>query len=274
MKKVLRFFEMFLAGILLVCFVLMLSLSNLILKKDTLKKELDDFEVYAEVNKEIKNGVKEEFGKEFNNYPELRNKFNDMVNYVFNEETLRKITDNLLDQVFELKNIKDLDLQIIVKEYRSNIDNYLEKEKIKLPTSISNHIDDVFNIEEIEKITDENFYIFPYIRDYRDIVKTLVYLPLIVAVIIMGLALIISKEKFKVIYKPLLFSGIILLILNLFSNFVLRYFDYNSASLRVVIMTIRDKLFNTIDCFTIGFLIIGTGLVITETIIDKKKDNE
>lgn len=274
MRKVLRFFEMLLVGILLICFVLMLSLSNLIMNKNTFKNELDEFNVYKEVNNEIKKDIKEEFKNEFNNYPELNGKLDDMVNYVFTEDTLRKITDNLLDQIYGLKNIKDFDLQIIVNEYRSNIDNYLAKEKIKLPSDISKHIDEALNIENIEKVTDEDFYVFPYIRDYRGIVKTAVYIPLIVAVVLMGIALIISKEKFKVVYKPLLFSGIILLILKFFSDFVLRYFDYESESLKTVVMSLKNRLFNTVDCFTIGFLIVGIGLVITEVIIKKKKEKE
>ena len=277
MRKVLRFFEIVIVGLLLTAFVVTKSVSNMVLDKTTVKKTLDEAGIYEKISNEIRKSLHEELDQVFSKYPNMGVDLDDIIDNTLSEDVLRKETDFVLDSIYDYDEKIELDPKIMAEDYRKNLDKYLKEKNITLPQEINAEINKLLDTTELEKIdiSDYTSDFKVYMNDYKtviDLVHVGIYIILITALLIMGFAVIISKEKLKVIYKPLIFAGVLLLIIRVCGNraFDILDFEANNEALSGFIDAARKVLFTGITKYIVCFLGIGLGLMGYKIVTDKK----
>ena len=274
MRKVLRFIEIVIVGLLLVAFVVSKVTFNAILDKDNLKLELKNADVYNKINKEIRKNATEELRNVFNKYPTISNKLDDMLDATLTDDILEKQTESVLDQFYKGKKNIEIDPNILVTGYKSNLDKYLVNNNINLPKEVDDKIDSMLDEIKINKIDISSYTddFIPNFDTYVFLIRSAINLTLMVAVIIMGIAVCVSKEKFNVVYKPLLFAGIFLLIIRFGGIVVLNTIDYSSGeNIKSVVLSVRNILFKGMDKYIIAFIVLGIGLLAVKLVINKRK---
>lgn len=274
MRKVLRFFEIIIVGLLLTAYVLLKFTVDMVSDKDTVKEGLNNSGIYEVVTDEFRKEIHKELDDEFSKYPELNVDLDEMIDKTLDEKILKDETNYIIDSLYSDSDKVELDPNILIDGYRKNLNEYLEKENIELPKEINDSIDELLSNQEIEKI-DISDYTKEYketIGEYKsviDILKTVTYSIGISALVIMGIAIVLSKEKLKVVYKPLLFSSALLIIGRI--SLEMLKIEANDEFAKKIIDSGKNLLFKYCDRYIFVFLVVGTALLVTRILQGKKE---
>ena len=278
MRKILRFFEMIIVGLLLTLFVITKLTSNIVLDKNTVKKQLEDAGIYEYMSKEIKKSIHNELDQVYNKYPEINVDLDEIIDNTLSDDILKEETNFILDSIYDYDENIALEPKIIIDGYRTNLDKYLKENNIELPKEVNDNIDKMLSTTEIEKIDLSEYTgeFRSYVNDYKNIINMIhiaIYILLISALLIMGFSVIVSKEKLKVVYRPLILSGILLLIIRIFGDkaFSMLKLESNEKLFIDFVGSAKKILFTNINIFIVLFLSIGIMLMVFRILFNKKK---
>lgn len=277
MRKFLRFIDIVIVGILLTVLALSCSIVDVVLNKNTVKKEIINAGLYEELNNQIREEIKEELRDEFANYPELNQKFDELVENTIKVNVLYDETDLILEQLYNNRANIELDSNMLIDGYMNNLKEYLNKNNIELPVEIDEAIEQLKEENSDGKVSitedEETKDILDQFYGYKDIVTKAIIMLLIVTIIWIVLSVVISKEKLEVIYKPLIFAGILLVIIrNAITSLIEKInVTFDNELEEKIILTVKDTIISNIDKAYIAFLVVGIALMIVKILLNKKK---
>ena len=277
MRKFLRFIDIVIVGILLTVLALSCSIVDVVLNKNTVKKEIINAGLYEELNNQIREEIKEELRDEFANYPELNQKFDELVENTIKVNVLYDETDLILEQLYNNRANIELDSNMLIDGYMNNLKEYLNKNNIELPVEIDEAIEQLKEENSDGKVSitedEETKDILDQFYGYKDIVTKAIIMLLIVTIIWIVLSVVISKEKLEVIYKPLIFAGILLVIIrNAITSLIEKInVTFDNELEEKIILTVKDTIISNIDKAYIAFLGVGIALMIVKILFNKKK---
>lgn len=284
MRKFFRFIAIVVIGISLTIFAFSKSVVDIVFDENTVKKEIEDAGIYEGLNNELKTSLKQELKEEIDEDPELKDKFDEMIEGVFTEDVLKNEIDDILEQAYSNSTTVEFDANILIDGYTRNLENYLKENNIELPQEVKDEIEEWKKENSSEKTNiiekDEDIN---NLYDIKDLVNTAIKGILIGIIVFWVISILLSKEKLKIIYKPLIFSGIFLLLIRIgITSFV----NELAASAREefitdvgdgveyvgnFIDTMKNTVFANIDKFAIGFLAIGIGILVVKIVMNKRK---
>lgn len=284
MRKFFRFIAIVVIGISLTIFAFSKSVVDVVFDENTVKKEIEDAGIYEGLNNELKTSLKQELKEEIDGDPELKDKFDEMIESVFTEDVLKNEIDDILEQAYSNSTTVEFDANILIDGYTRNLENYLKENNIELPQEVKDEIEEWKKENSSEKTNIiENDEDINNLYDIKDIVNTAIKGILIGIIVFWVISILLSKEKLKIIYKPLIFSGTFLLLIRVgITSFV----NELAASAREefitdvgdgmeyvgnFIDTMKNTVFANIDKFAIGFLAIGIGILVVKIIMNKRK---
>lgn len=284
MRKFFRFIAIVVIGISLTIFAFSKSVVDIVFDENTVKKEIEDAGIYEGLNNELKTSLKQELKEEINEDPELKDKFDEMIESVFTEDVLKNEIDDILEQAYSNSTTVEFDANILIDGYTRNLENYLKENNIELPQEVKAEIEEWKKENSSEKTNiiekDEDIN---NLYDIKDLANTAIKGIWIGIIVFWVIAILLSKEKLKIIYKPLILSGTFLLLIRVgITSFV----NELAASAREefitdvgdgveyvgnFIDTMKNTVFANIDRFAIGFLAIGIGILVVKIVMNKRK---
>ncbi len=283
MRKFLRFWEILIVGLLLTAFALLVSVTDLVLNEKTVKKILTESNIYSTVNEKLQKEIKDEVKDEFAKYPEVRDKMDDMIEHTITVDVLESETDDILKQLYSNSGTIELDAGVLIDRYTNNLKKYLSDNNIELPAEVDHAIEevkaeaaregkvDILKNDEDNEVK-ESLQVFYKSKDMVILGRN------ILAAVIIGIvvfAVLVSTEKLKVIYKPLIFSGLLLMAMRLVLTRLLeevKWNDIEGTEARDLVITIKNTVLYNLDTFVRVFLISGLALMITKIVLSLKKD--
>ena len=284
MRKFFRFIAIVVIGISLTIFAFSKSVVDVVFDENTVKKEIEAAGIYEGLNNELKTSLKQELKEEIDEDPELKDKFDEMIESVFTEDVLKNEIDDILEQAYSNSTTVEFDANILIDGYTRNLENYLKENNIELPQEVKDEIEEWKKENSSEKTNiiekDEDIN---NLYDIKDLVNTAIKGILIGIIVFWVIAILLSKEKLKIIYKPLILSGTFLLLIRVgITSFV----NELAASAREEFITdvgdgmeyvgnfidiMKNTVFANIDKFAIGFLAIGIGILVVKIVMNKRK---
>lgn len=284
MRKFFRFIAIVVIGISLTIFAFSKSVVDIVFDENTVKKEIEEAGIYEGLNNELKTSLKQELKEEIDEDPELKDKFDEMIESVFTEDVLKNEIDDILEQAYSNSTTVEFDANILIDGYTRNLENYLKENNLELPQEVKYEIEEWKKENSSEKTNiiekDEDIN---NLYDIKDLVNTAIKGILIGIIVFWVISILLSKEKLKIIYKPLIFSGTFLLLIRVgITSFV----NELAASAREefitdvgdgveyvgnFIDTMKNTAFANIGKFAIGFLAIGIGILAVKIVMNKRK---
>lgn len=284
MRKFFRFIAIVVIGISLTIFAFSKSVVDVVFDENTVKKEIEAAGIYEGLNNELKTSLKQELKEEIDEDPELKDKFDEMIESVFTEDVLKNEIDDILEQAYSNSTTVEFDANILIDGYTRNLENYLKENNIELPQEVKAEIEEWKKENSSEKTNiiekDEDIN---NLYDIKELVNTAIKGILIGIIVFWVIAILLSKEKLKIIYKPLILSGTFLILIRVgITSFV----NELAASAREefitdvgdgveyvgnFIDTMKNTVFANIDKFAIGFLAIGIGILVVKIVMNKRK---
>ena len=273
MRRVIKFFDVVIIGLLLTVFALTSIISKFTLDKSYIQKTLNKSGAYKLINDEIKEQVKSSL-LESNNKEIQKLNINELVDYVVTEDILESEMDYVLDELYNNGNLK-INRKILYDGYVKNINKYIEENKIQLPDEIQKQLNNsiVDNSITDEDITPKNNQYLESFNNAKGMVKDLKLILTISIVSLLVLTVILSKEKLRGIYIPFIFSGILLIIINCALKIALNSLNLTleRARLTEVIDSVKKIFFTQMNLYCGIFLAIGLVGVVAREIINIKK---
>lgn len=284
MRKFFRFIAIVVIGISLTIFAFSKSVVDVVFDENTVKKEIEAAGIYEGLNNELKTSLKQELKEEIDEDPELKDKFDEMIESVFTEDVLKNDIDDILEQAYSNSTTVEFDANILIDGYTRNLENYLKENNIELPQEVKDEIEEWKKENSSEKTNIiENDEDINNLYDIKDLVNTAIKGILIGIIVFWVISILLSKEKLKIIYKPLILSGTFLLLIRVgITSFV----NELAASAREefitdvgdgveymgnFIDTMKNTAFANIGKFAIGFLAIGIGILVVKIVMNKRK---
>ena len=125
---------------------------------------------------------------------------------------------------------------------------------------------------EVKEFNDNFSDYFIKLRDYVSIIK-IISLSIIAA--LLGLTLLVSKERIKLIYKPLILAAINLFGIGVLIKLLDKFISSNNlpSELFDIITSIKNHLFNEFIKYGIIFAVIAIILIIVRIVLKKKKQS-
>ncbi len=284
MRKFFRFIAIVVIGISLTIFAFSKSVVDVVFDENTVKKEIEAAGIYEGLNNELKTSLKQELKEEINEDPELKDKFDEMIESVFTEDVLKNEIDDILEQAYSNSTTVEFDANILIDGYTRNLENYLKENNIELPQEVKAEIEEWKKENSSEKTNimekDEDIN---NLYDIKDLINTAIKGILIGIIVFWVIAILLSKEKLKIIYKPLILSGTFLLLIRVgITSFVNElatsareeFITDVGEGMEYVgnfIDTMKTTVFANIDKFAIGFLAIGIGILVVKIVMNKRK---
>ena len=207
-----------------------------------------------------------------------------MIESVFTEDVLKNEIDDILEQAYSNSTTVEFDANILIDGYTRNLENYLKENNIELPQEVKAEIEEWKKENSSEKTNimekDEDIN---NLYDIKDLINTAIKGILIGIIVFWVIAILLSKEKLKIIYKPLILSGTFLLLIRVgITSFVNElatsareeFITDVGEGMEYVgnfIDTMKTTVFANIDKFAIGFLAIGIGILVVKIVMNKRK---
>lgn len=284
MRKFFRFIAIVVIGISLTIFAFSKSVVDVVFDENTVKKEIEAAGIYEGLNNELKTSLKQELKEEIDENLELKDKFDEMIESVFTEDVLKNEIDDILEQAYSNSTTVEFDANILIDGYTRNLENYLKENNIELPQEVKDEIEEWKKENSSEKTNIiENDEDMNDLYVIKESVNIAIKGTLIGIVVFWVIAILLSKEKLKIIYKPLILSGTFLLLIRVgITSFV----NELAASAREEFITdvgdgmeyvgnfidiMKNTVFANIDKFAIGFLAIGIGILVVKIVMNKRK---
>ncbi|MBR3152757.1 MAG: hypothetical protein IKF52_04035 [Clostridia bacterium] len=275
MRIFLRFIHISFISLLLFILALSISIIEMTTNEKNLKKQIDKAGVYERINDELKLELKKQLRDEFNQYPEIGVDLDELVDETVKSDILKGEAEEVLDQVFNNSSTVTIDTNLLLSEYRYNLDTYLMLKNIELPSEIDRKIDELIKERsedeiDISKYTKE---VKPIFNDYKNLAKGAI---VVLAVLIIGLeivAILLSTEKLKIIYIPLFITGAFLLLFRFGVNGLFKSIKITERKemAESIIVALKNTLVSNIDKYAIIFIVIGLIFVGTKIWLDKKE---
>ncbi|MBR3132701.1 MAG: hypothetical protein IKG42_01245 [Clostridia bacterium] len=276
MRVFLRFIHISFISILLVILALSISIVDMTVNKKNLKKQIDKAGVYEKVNNELKAELKKQLQEEFYKYPELGIDLNELVDETVKPDVLKKEAEDILDQIFSNSSTVKIDKNMLLSEYRYNLETYLTLKGIELPSELDSKIDELMeqNSEEKVDITEYTKEFQPVLNDYRNMAKSAIAVLFFIIVILEVLAVFLSTEKLKIIYKPLLSSGIMLLLFRFGVDGLFNSIKINERKemAESIVLALKNTLAANIDKYAIIFIVVGLIIMGIRIFLNKKDE--
>ena len=284
MRKFFRFIAIVVIGISLTIFAFSKSVVDVVFDENTVKKEIEAAGIYEGLNNELKTSLKQELKEEIDEDPELKDKFDEMIESVFTEDVLKKEIDDILEQAYSNRTTVEFDANILIDGYTRNLENYLKENNLELPQEVKDEIEEWKKENSSEKTNIiENDEDMNDLYVIKESVNIAIKGTLIGIIVFWVISILLSKEKLKIIYKPLILSGTFLILIRVgITSFV----NELAASAREefitdvgdgveyvgnFIDTMKNTVFANIDKFAIGFLAIGIGILVVKIVMNKRK---
>ncbi len=284
MRKFFRFIAIVVIGISLTIFAFSKSVVDIVFDENTVKKEIEDAGIYEGLNNELKTSLKQELKEEIDEDPELKDKFDEMIESVFTEDVLKNEIDDILEQAYSNSTTVEFDANILIDGYTRNLENYLKENNLELPQEVKDEIEEWKKENSSEKTNIiENDEDINNLYDIKELVNTAIKGILIGIIVFWVIAILLSKEKLKIIYKPLILSGTFLLLIRLGITSIVNELADSAREEFITdvgdgmeyvgnfIDTMKNTVFANIDKFAIGFLAIGIGILVVKIVMNKRK---
>lgn len=267
MRKVVKFFDIIFITFALIVFVLSTIVSNFTLNKDYIKKLLRENNVYSTINEEIKKSIKTDLKVSLSEVPNLN--VEELVDKTITEDILEKELDYILTTLYSTNKMK-VDLSILSKGYSENLDNYIKNNNIKVPEKIETQIKNVMETNSLgeEDITYFNDNYSKYFAKAKDIIKKVRMFSLISLITLVGLTLLLAKQKIRGLYIPALLSSASIYGFGILLKSFLDTQDIKigDKKLEVIVTSVKESLFSSINNYVVTLLIIGGVLIIVKII--------
>lgn len=267
MRKVIKFFDIIFITLALIVFVLSTIVSNFTLNKDYIKKLLRENNIYSTINDEIKKSVKTDLKVSLSEVPNLN--VEELVDRTITEDILEKELDYILTTLYSTNKMK-VDLSILSKGYSENLDNYIKNNNIKVPEKIEAQIKNVMETNSLgeEDITFFNENYSRYFAKSKDIIKKVRMISLISLITLVGLTLLLAKQKIRGLYIPALLSSASIYEFGVLLKSFLDTQDIKigDKKLEVIVTSVKESLFSSINNYVVTLLIIGVVLIIVKII--------
>ena len=274
MRKLVAFFDIIIFGLALTVFTFIMIMSNSILSSKYLNKVIKDEGIYKTINDNVKDNVKENIGSQLINYPGVTINTNDLIDSVLTEEVLEKEFKYVVDNLYSTGKLV-VDPNILSEGYKKNFENYVASKKINMPEQLKNEITSsmVDNSQEKIEVKEFNDNFSDYFIELRDYVSIIKIISLSIIAALLGLTLVLSKEKIKLIYKPLILAAINLFGIGALTKLLDKFISSNNlpSELFTIITSIKNHLFNEFIKYGIIFVVIAIILIIVRTVLKKKK---
>lgn len=284
MRKFFRFIAIVVIGISLTIFAFSKSVVDIVFDENTIKKEIEDAGIYEGLNNELKTSLKQELKEEIDEDPELKDKFDEMIESVFTEDVLKNEIDDILEQAYSNSTTVEFDANILIDGYTRNLENYLKENNLELPQEVKDEIEEWKKENSSEKTNIiENDEDMNDLYNIKELVNTAIKGILIGIIVFWVIAILLSKEKLKIIYKPLILSGTFLLLIRLGITSIVNELAASAREEFITdvgdgmeyvgnfIDTMKNTVFANIDKFAIGFLAIGIGILVVKIVMNKRK---
>lgn len=274
MRKLVAFFDIIIFGLALTVFTFIMIMSNSILSSKYLNKVIKDEGIYKTINDNVKDNVKENIGSQLINYPGVTINTNELIDSVLTEEVLEKEFKYVVDNLYSTGKLV-VDSSILSEGYKKNFENYVTNKKINMPEQLKNEITSsmVDNSQGKIEVKEFNDNFSDYFIKLRDYVSKIKIMSLSIIVVLLGLTLVLSKEKIKLIYKPLILAAINLFGIGALTKLLDKFISSNNlpSELFTIITSIKNHLFNEFIKYGIIFVVIAIILIIVRTVLKKKK---
>lgn len=268
MRAVGKFFDIFIIGLLLTVVALLNTASKYTSNKIYITKILEKNNVYENINDEIKKQAKDNLTNKFNNIPNLD--IDELVEETITKDIVVDAVNNILDELYNNERIY-LDINILTKGYLSNMNKYLDKNKIELPNEVKEEINNIISENSINDVNESrgDSRFIDIFKSIRSNIKNYRILCIIILVILLVLTVIVSREKLRGIYKPFLFSGILLLILTNLTKVLFTHINFTKEEQKLtdLVDSVKNSIFYHLNMYSIAFIVIAITVGIVDSII-------
>lgn len=276
MRKLIAFFDIIIFGLALTVFTLIMIMSKSILSSKYLNNVIKDEGIYKTINDNVKDNIKESIGGQLIKYPGVTINTNELIDSVLTEDVLEKEFKYVVDNLYSTGKLV-VDSNILSEGYKKNFENYVASKKINMPEQLkseitSSMVDNSQEKIEVKEFNDNFSDYFIKLRDYVSIIK-IISLSIIAA--LLGLTLLVSKERIKLIYKPLILAAINLFGIGVLIKLLDKFISSNNlpSELFDIITSIKNHLFNEFIKYGIIFAVIAIILIIVRIVLKKKKQS-
>lgn len=268
MRKVIKFIDIILIAIVLTIFTLCKIVSSFALSESNAKKVLKDNGIYTKLNNDIKDSIKRALKNSYRNIPTLD--IDDLVEKTIAEEVLEKEFDYTIKELYSSGKLY-IDSNILSDGYSNNLNQYLAENNIDLPDNIREEINQLMTINSIGT-TDVQYFNDNYSKYFillKDTINKVETFSLVSFIILLVLTIVLSKEKIRGIYIPLILTGINVIVV----SFVAKIFVYNQnifpreQILLDIIDSIKKALFTQLNLVSTIFIVVGIVLMIIKIIL-------
>ena len=268
MRKVIKFIDIILIAIVLTIFTLCKIVSSFALSESNAKKVLKDNGIYTRLNNDIKDSIKRALKNSYRNIPTLD--IDDLVEKTITEEVLEKEFDYTIKELYSSGKLY-IDSNILSDGYSNNLNQYLAENNIDLPDNIREEINQLMTINSIGT-TDVQYFNDNYSKYFillKDTINKVETFSLVSFIILLVLTIVLSKEKIRGIYIPLILTGINVIVV----SFVAKIFVYNQnifpreQILLDIIDSIKKALFTQLNLVSTIFIVVGIVLMIIKIIL-------
>lgn len=274
MRKLVAFFDIIIFGLALTAFTFIMIISNSILSSKYLNKVIKEEGIYKIVNDSAKDSVRNSIGNQLNNYPGVSININELIDSVLTEEVLEKEFRYIVDNLYSTGKLV-VDPSILSEGYKKNFEDYIASKKINLPEQLKNEITSsmVDNSQEKIEVKEFNDNFSGYVIKLNDYVSKIKIISFSIIVALLGLTLVLSKEKIKLIYKPLILGAINLFGIGASTKLLDTIMENTSIpnELEKIIISIKNHLFTEFIKYGIIFVVIAIILIIIRIVLKKKK---
>lgn len=273
MRRIGKFFNIVIIGLLLTVLAIFNIVSKYTIDKDNIQKTLDKSGAYTVINDEIKKQVTSSLmGSKYKEIKQLN--INEFVDYVIKEDILKDEVDYVLTQLYDNGKLM-INKKILYDGYVTNINNYIKEKNIKLPNDVRKELNNnvIDNSLTEEDITPKNNSYLRLFNEGKDLIKSTRLVLIAIISVLLILTVVLCKEKLRGVYIPFIFSGLLLLLINCGARIAINSLNLTlqKAKLTQVLDIIKKSIFTTMNWYCGVFLAIGLAGIVAREIINIKK---
>lgn len=274
MRRLVAFFDIIIFSLALTVFTFIMIMSNSILSSKYLNNVIRDEGIYKTINDNVKDNIKENIGSQIINYPGVTINTNELIDSVLTEEVLEAEFKYVVDNLYSTGKLV-VDTNILSEGYKKNFENYVASKKINVPEQLKNEITSsmVDNSQEKIELKEFNDNFSDYFIKLRDYVSKIKIISFSIIVALLGLTLVLSKDKIRLIYKPLILASIDLFGIGVSTKLLDNLINSSElpSELFGIVISIKNYLFNEFIKYGIIFVVIAIILFVIRIILKKRK---
>lgn len=267
MKMFGKIIGIFFISLLVFLYVLMNSAFSIIKDGDYIKNELKENNIYKSVNDAIKDSVREKFD-DFKDYvPDV----NELIDKTITQDIIETEINDMLDRFYDDKLVK-IDFDELLKKYKTSLEKYLEENNIEMTDEIKEDINKLMTDVSINNIENEELDENPAFRVYafRGALDIASVTMIFIVVVIIVLAITLSKNKLNSVYISSFISGGLLL-QTYVTGKIWGGVDIDSKYTEIVVVLedFVNKFLSNVFIYSIALIVIGVVLLGIDLFIRK-----